>query len=540
MRSFVVKLEINYPEKDFICLFTLDYAFLMLNLHIPNLQPLTHNQKNRLLITVILFLTALPGYCEGMPTPYGQEEMIEYRGTVRASFAGGENTPFWLVGNIHGLGSPEFNNGYVRGEIYKRMNSEARFSWGVGADLTGAWNLPAAFGVRQLFGEIHYRALWASIGSRNYESNYNNPRLSTGDLLFSGNSMAIPQIRIGTNGFAPFWGTRGWFSVKSYLAYGFFTDSRWQQSWVVKGADRTSDVLFCSRGLWLRGGNFEKFPLTFDVGIEMGTQFGGTIYKDGHKIKMPKGFDAWMKAIIPMAGDKSTPKDEQTNVQGNMTGEYSISVAYSPASGWLIRPYWEHYFEDHSQMTFEYGLWKDGLYGIEISFPKNPIISTFVYEYIGTKDQTGSVNHNYTPEIPEQASGGDNYFNHYLYGSWQNWGMSIGTPLAISPLYNRDHRLRIYNTRFIANHVGFEGNPIEGIDWRLLLTFSRNWGSYHYPLQDVYTNWSGLAEISYQPSWAKGWKAIGALAWDRGKLLGNNFGGMISLSYEGNFSIKKK
>lgn len=478
-------------------------------------------------------------YCTFFYASAQDEDLIYFNGSARASFAGGENTPFWLVSNIHGLGAPEFNNGYVRGEIYKPMNREKRFSWGAGVDLTGAWNLPAPFAIRQLYAELHYRAIWVSIGSRNYGSYYNNHRLSTGDLLFSDNAMAIPQIRIGTNDFATFWGTKGWFSVRGYLAYGFFTDSKWKKNWVYPGGDRTSGTLFCSRGVWLRGGNWEKFPLTLDVGIEMGTQFGGTIYKDGYHFKMPSGLMAWIKAFVPMSGDDTTPEGEQTNIEGNMTGEYSISVSFAPTSEWLIRPYWEHYFEDHSQLTFEYGTWKDNLWGLEINFPKNKFISKFVYEYIYTKDQTGPVNHNYTPEVPEQVSGGDNYFNHYLYDAWQNWGMTIGNPLAISPLYNRDHRIYIYNTRFIANHIGLEGNPLDSLKWRLLLTFTQNWGSYRFPFPDVLNNCSGLAEAEYRPFWAKGWIASAAIAWDKGRLLGNNFGGMISLAYEGNFSIKK-
>ena len=463
---------------------------------------------------------------------------VYYRGEARASFAGGENTPFWLVSNIHGLGSPEFNNGFVRGEIYKPMDSRGRWSWGAGADLSGGWNIPAPFAIRQLYAEAHYRSLWMSVGSKNYGSYYNNHRLSTGDLLFSDNAMAIPQIRVGLNDFAPFWGTKGWFSVRGYLAYGFFTDSKWMKNWVPAGGDRNSGALFCSRGLWLRGGNWEKFPLTLDVGIEMGTQFGGTIYKDGESFKMPSDFLAWIKAIVPMGGDDTTPEGEQTNVEGNMNGEYSISVSYAPAPGWLIRPYWEHYFEDHSQLTFEYGTWKDGLWGIELAFPKNPFVARFVYEYVYTKDQTGAINHDYTPEIPEQVSGGDGYYGHYLYGAWQNWGMLIGTPLVTSPIYNRDHIIRIYNSRLIANHVGIEGEPLDCLKWRFLLTFTQNWGSLRYPLPDVYNNCSGLIEAEYRPRWAKGWVAKAALAWDKGKLLGNNFGGMVALAYEGSFSLK--
>lgn len=464
---------------------------------------------------------------------------LNYAVETRATFSGGENTPFWLVSNQFGLGSPEFNNGYVRAKINKELDTEKKFSWGINADLVGQWNLPAPFRVQQLFADIKYRALWVSIGSREYLPLYNNIRLSSGDLLFSGNSLPIPQLRIGTYGFAPFWGTKGWLSVKAYLSYGMFTDSRWQKDWVIPGGNRVSDALFCGKGLWFRIGNLNKFPLTVDLGVELGTQFGGTAYNYGKVIKMPTKLIDWLKAIIPLAGSSDTPEEEQTNVQGNMTGEYSVSISYSPAPGWNIRPYWEHFFEDHSQMFLEYGLWKDGLWGLEITFPNNPFFSKIVYEFIATKDQTGPVNHDYTPEVPEQVSGGDNYYNHHLYGSWQTWGMTIGTPLAISPLYNRIHNLFVYNSRFLAHHIGFEGSPYKNIDWRLLMTFSQNWGTYRFPLKEIYNNWSGLVEVKYSPSFCKGFHLTGALAWDKGKLLGNNFGGLISLGFDGNFNLKK-
>ena len=465
---------------------------------------------------------------------------FEYNLETRASFSGGENTPFWFVSNIHGLGSPVFNNGYVKGEIFKRMDSSSKFDWGVGADLTGGWNIPAAFAIRQLYGELHYKRLWFSIGSRNLESEYNDRKLSTGDLLVSGNAMAIPQARIGTNGFAPFWGTKGWFSIRTYLSYGFFTDSKWMKNWVIPGSDRNSDVLYCSRGFWIRIGNVEKYPFTFDVGIEMATQFGGTIVKDGKIIKMPTGFKDWVKAFIPYAGSSKTPVSDQSNVQGNMNGEYNIALSWSPSPDWTISAYFEHYFEDQSQMTFEYGLWKDGLWGVKVSFPQNKWISKFLYEYIATADQTGAVYHDATISIPEQISGRDGYYTHYLYGAWQNWGMTLGTPLAISPLYNTSHLMTLYNTRFIANHFGLEGNPCDYINWRMLLTFSRNWGTYIRPLPRRMDSFSGLVEIGAKYPGLKGWYAKCGLAWDRGALLGNNFGGMLSIGYEGNFSVKSK
>lgn len=470
--------------------------------------------------------------------PY--QDSLVYKIESLATFSNGENTPFWLVSNKFGLGSPRLNNGYVRGEIFKPVSPTSKTDFGMGIDLVGGWHLPGVFRVQQLYGELKHKQLWINIGSREFLPLYNDIRLSSGDLLFSGNSLPIPQLRIGTYDFAPFWGCKGWFSIKAYLAYGFFTDSKWQKSWVREGADHTSGVLFCSRGLWFRFGNESKFPLTFDFGAQMGTQFGGTVFKDGHVINMPTGIVDWLKSLIPMTGNSATPTGEQTNVQGNMAGEYNISLSYSPKPGWDLRAYFEHYFEDHSQMFMEYGLWKDGLWGLELKFPENPFVSKFVYEFVNTTDQSGAVNHDSTPEIPEQVSGRDNYYNHYLYGAWQTWGMTMGSPLAISPLYNRSHVLTIYNTRFKANHFGLEGLPIDNLKWRILLTFTQNWGTYWLPLPKKMDNCSGLIELEYNPSFLKGWFAKGALAWDSGDFLGNNFGGMISIGYQGNFSIKKK
>ena len=494
-------------------------------------------------LRILFFVTFISAIFKGnadSELPKDSTRSISYYVETRASFSSGDYTPFWLVSNLQGLGAPKKNNGWVRGILNKPVSSNSRFSWGAGIDLIGSWNLPAPFNIHQLYGEIKYRGFYVIAGAKEIWGSYNNPRLSSGNLLFSGNAMPIPQVRIGTYGFTPFWGTKNWFWVKGYLAYGKFTDSKWEKTWVNPESQRTGGVLYNSRGLWLRGGNTRKFPLLLDVGIEMATQFGGTIYKPDEVIKMPTKLIDWLKAIVPLSGSDETPEGEQTNVQGNMVGSYYIAAQWLPHSDWSVKAYFEHYFEDHSQMTFEYGLWKDGLWGIEINFPKNPFIKALVYEYVATKDQTGAVNNNYTPQVPEQVSGRDNYYNHYLYGCWQNWGMGIGTPLALSPLYNRDHKLIIYNTRFIANHFGLEGEPLTGLNWRFLLTFSRNWGSYWYPLKNITDNCSGLIEVSYKPENFNGLYVKGAIGWDHGHLMGNNFGGMLSLGFEGNFSLKNK
>lgn len=463
-------------------------------------------------------------------------DSIRYLAEGRATFSSGQNTPFWLMNNLQGLGSPRKDNGYIRGAVFRDLNRSKRFSWGGGIDLVGGWRMTAPFSIHQLYGELKYRSLTVMLGSKEIYGDFNDPRLSSGNLLYSGNAMPIPQLRIGISEYAPFWGTKGWFSVKGYFAFGMFTDSGWQKSWASANTKRTEDVLFHSKGLWLRGGKPSEFPLTGEIGIEMASQFGGTSITGDRIIKMPHKLIDWVKALIPFAGGKTTPIDEQINVQGNMLGAYNFAVSWLPQADWSIKAYFEHYFEDHSQMTFEYG-WKDGLWGVEVQLPKNPFVSTIVGEFLTSKDQTGAVFNNKEPLIPEQVSGRDFYYDHYIYSGWQHWGMGIGNPLAISPIYNKNHLIAFLDTRIVAYHLAFAGNPTSDIGYRCLFSFSRNWGTYGKPLPDVLNNFNSLIEVEWRPKKLSGWSAKLGIASDAGELLGKSVGVMLSISKSGIISF---
>lgn len=497
---------------------------------------------------MVIFITYFPNLFSRQPEDNLSEVMdhphndisddFQYLLSLTATFSEGAYTPFWLMNNLQGLGSPKKNNGFIRGALFKKIDQNKRFSWGAGIDLVGGWHQTAPFQIHQLYGEIKYRRLSVLLGSKEIWGDYNNPRLSSGGLLYSGNAMPIPQLRAGIFTYAPFWGTKGWFSVKGYIAYGMFTDSNWQKSWVEEGKRYNTNVLYHSKGLWLRGGNIEKFPLTAEVGIEMATQFGGKAYENGKIIDMKPSFIDWLKAFFPTRETEEVLLGEITSIKGNMLGQYTIALSWMPKSDWSIRGYFEHFFEDQSQMTFEYG-WKDGLWGIEIEVPANRFVKGLVYEFLYTKDQTGAVNHDKTPEIPEQVSGRDNYYNHSLYTGWQHWGMGIGNPLMLSPIYNASHQLKFLDTRIIAHHIGIEGTPHDDVDYRILTSFSRNWGSYGHPLPEVLNNFNLLTEVTWHPQKLKGWYGTLSFGLDSGQLLGHSSGFAISIGKSGSFGFKK-
>lgn len=468
-------------------------------------------------------------------------DSIRWNAEVDATFSAGKNTPFWLVSNLQGLGSPERNSGYVRLSAFHDMDTTRRFTWGAGVDLAVPWRYSSRFIIHQLYGEVKYRCLQAMLGSKEMWGCYNDPRLSSGNLLYSGNSRPIPQLRLGIFDYADIWGTRGWLGIKGYLAFGAFTDQRWQSSWVAPGEKHTARVLYHSKGLWLRNGNTSKFPLVFEAGIEMATQFGGISYEDGKVIHMPHSLRDWFKAVVPLKGDKTTPDGEQVNIQGNMVGCWNFALSWLPKADWSVKAYFEHYFEDHSMLYIDYR-WRDGLWGVEATFPKNPVISAFVYEFLHMKDQSGPLLNDSNDKVPEQVSGNDNYYNHYIYSGWQHWGMGIGNPMTLSPIFNTDGRLYFRSNRVIGHHFGISGNPTSELAYRVLFSFSRNWGTYRYPLDHEMDNINALAEVTWTPTrgWLRGWSGTLAVAGDAGPLMGRSLGVGIRISKTGWFDFKRK
>ncbi len=183
-------------------------------------------------------------------------------------------------------------------------------------------------------------------------------------------------------------------------------------------------------------------------------------------------------------------------------------------------------------MFFDY-VWKDMLLGVEIDLPDNPVVSKFVYEYINTRDQAGPVYWDHTPEIPEQVSGQDEYYNHAFYPGWQHWGMGIGNPLLISPVYNTDGTLEFRHNRIKGHHFGWQGSPLPSLQYRVLLSLTRSWGSYPLPTPEVERNFNALLELTWSPARLNGWRGRLGIGADGGGLLGRSFGAMLTISKTG-------
>jgi hypothetical protein len=334
-------------------------------------------------------------------------------------------------------------------------------------------------------------------------------------------------------------GTNQWWKMRYRGSYGLTTDGRWQKDFHLQDSRYTSNTLYHEKSVYWKFGKEEVFPLTFEIGLQMVCQFGGTTYNvKGRGFNEPtdfhhnEGFQAFWDALFA-SGSDATDGTER-NTAGNHFGSYNMALMYH-ACNWDARAYFERTFDDQSMLTVQYGIY-DHLLGLEVNLPKNRAITSFVIEHISTTDQSGAVYHDKTVNIPDKMNGRDDYYNHLLYSGNQHWGMTMGNPLITSPIYNSGKYYQIfgrniyfYNNRIKAWHIGFSGNPTNELAYRMLLTSTRNWGTYKYPFDDILKQNYYLFELSYSPIRLKGWSFTLGCGYDDGDVLGNSLGCQFAL-----------
>ena len=466
-------------------------------------------------------------------------DTLHLRAEMTATASHGDFAPYWMTNNRYGLASVGNNWGTTRLGISRLQQDDANRLWQVGWGLEMAPLLEkgnSRFVMQQAYADVQYKKVRLSVGAKERPSELRNNALSSGGLATGINARPIPQALFELPDFWEIPGTRGWLAIKGRLGYGFYTDSHWQQDFAVENTPFSKHSYYHTKAGFLRIGNEDKLPVSITGGLEMNTQFGGKYYVKGQPdrtMDLWKGLGSFYDVLV-FRGDDPTDGD-YSNESGNVVGSWHLSIDYK-GDGWGARGYAEHFFEDQSQLFWQYG-WKDMLWGAEINLPKNPIVSDIVYEYLYMKHQSGPIFHDHTPNVPDQVSAADQYYFHNLYGAWQHHGFVSGSGLIISPLYN-DGLITVLHTRIIAHHLGISGNPIESLSYRLLWSAQKSWGTYRVPLIDPLTGWTMMAELRYAPARCKGLSLGLAYGHNGGELLGNSNGVQLTLGWNG--IIRKK
>ncbi len=462
---------------------------------------------------------------------------VEYSATVSSKDA----VPLWLISNRYGLSGIETPiSMYARARVERDIANDVDRDWrfGYGLDVAAAWGHERVGIVQQAYVEGAWKKIRLTLGAKQQPMESQNAELSSGALSQGINARPVPQARLDIDWFN-FPGTKGWWQWKINGSYGWLTDGRWQEQWVKDGERYVRHAIYHEKALYWQFGRKDVFPLTYEIGIRMMAEFGGTSYNvqtvranDGNKTayEHSTGLRAFWDALICSGSDATDGSNP--NVSGNHLGSYIMQLKYH-GSKWQARAYWERFFEDHSMLTVQYGI-RDMLIGGEVTLPRNTFISTAVLEYLTTTNQSGAVYHDGTHSLPDAIAGRDSYYNHLQYTGWQHYGQTFGNPLITSPLYNdcigRGHILRFYNNRIKAWHVGLSGDPSSEWHWRLLVSTSRNWGTYDDPLPDCLRQTYLMGEARFSPQRrAKGWRFSLGVGYDTGDLLGNNVGAQLTV-----------
>ncbi|MBQ9558368.1 MAG: hypothetical protein IJV08_00075 [Bacteroidaceae bacterium] len=499
----------------------------------------------RRLLTLSLLLTTYVGLWAQVSR---LADDVQYDIALQGTVGNGDTAPFWFTNNRYGLGTLETKSGLLRASLHRDAESDSLRKWriGYGVDLVGALNHDSHVVLQQAYADFQYKAIRLSIGQKERPLELKNQQLSTGAMTTGINARPLPQVRLELPDFWAIPRTKNWLALKAHIAYGMYTDNRWQRHFA-SGTNSlyTANSLYHSKAGFLRIGNVEKFPLTLTGGLEMSCQFGGEAWNladrgdhtdpnfQSHQ-KLPHGIKAFWHAFIP--GGSDVNDGDYANAEGNQLGSWHLRLDYH-GHDWGVALYAEHFFEDHSQLFLQYP-WKDMLYGGEIRLPKNPVASSFVYEHIRTKDQSGPIYHDATATFPEDIFGTDNYYNHHIYGGWQHAGFALGNPLLTSPVYNNDGKITFYDNRIKAHHFGINGQPTPEVAYRILYTHEKSWGNYIYPHTSPKKGDYLLLEATYSPRQVKGLSVTASYGQNWGKLLGGSKGGMLTVAYTG--WIKKK
>ena len=492
---------------------------------------------------------------------------VGYSVGITLNSGNSELAPYHIASNRHGTLTQQHST-LLSAALWHDMDTTQRLSWGAGAEVWGGYSSsvdydrydakaglmtansqhPARLWLQQLWIEGKHRGVFLTVGQKNIDPGLVNRSLSSGDLVMSGNARAAFGARAGFINFqnVPF--TRGWLQIRGEYGYYRHNSSPWlKHHFNYYNSFITTHYWFNYKNIYFRT-NPSK-PLVLTIGAQAACQFAGTVtyYSSGeivNVVKMKPTLKSFWRALFAGSGGESL--GDRVYVQGNHVGSWDIALDYRMTGGDKVRGYYQSLWEDGSGIGMMNGF--DGLWGLEYRSSRHGIVTGAVIEFLDLMNQSGAIHfdHKYKTETGEglpseieaSATGSDDYYNNYCYNGYQNRGMSIGSPMGKSPIYNTDGYMRFTDNRLRGFHLAIMGEIGSQVSYRAMLTWRKSFGTPLLPRREPLTATSMMIEATYTPRWLHGLELKAQLAHDHGKLYGNNTGAMLSIFYNGNFTLR--
>ncbi len=439
-----------------------------------------------------------------MHTPDTAGDTISYAAEVSTVVSSGA-VPLWIQALEDGNISAAPYSGNITAAVYKRATRPCRwYDYDFGIALTGRFDTQRTTGYfRSLYAHTRLYIVDITAGIKPLVVGSQNPQLTTGGLLFSGNAYPIPRISIGIDQYIPFPGLYGYLEVKGGLTHGWFVDNSCLDTTI-----HTTNALLHYKFAGVRLGG--SLPINIGYELHHVGQWGGTSPYHG---KFPISWDTFKHIVLAQGGGNNL--SDQLNAEGNHIGVQELSLV-AKWTHWNITTYWQTIFEDKSANFIGRSNLADGLWGIALRQNEWPFINAFTLEYLNTTRQDGPWH-----DRDGQVYGGrSNYYNNSSYKQgWTHFGRTIGNAM-MSPDNNR---VRVY-------FAGIAGD-IYGFNYRVKISHARNWGTYNQPKYS--TNTACMLEVKKHVEKAWGLDFGIRMAADMGTQYGNRFGAMITISKQG-------
>ncbi len=416
---------------------------------------------------------------------------------TKAILSNENETPFWF----------HTNTNYAVGELtnlsatagLKASLTYSKFKLNAGAAMYGRDGVENNLQRRDLYLQFENSWLYATIGAKKQIEVLDGLSATNQNFLWSGNARPLPGILLEAN--KPFKISKI-FGVDWGIGHYILNDNRYVE-----------DTQLHYKRLGLITTFNENNKLT--VGVQHYAQWGGTSPELG---KLKSGFKDFINVFFAHTTEEYGIEGETLNKLGNHLGTILLKYELKNKLG-VFSIYHDHYIEDGSGTRW--ANFPDGLWGIYFK-PKNQnIISSVLYEYIDTVDQSGI----------SIGSGKDNYFSNSIYRSgWTYEQNVIGIPFI---LYNKNMSLNSTEPRFISNrskthHFGVMGE-FSKFQWKLKSTYSKYLGTYGKPLYPEWKYWYNFGSLSYKSEKLGTFSVLGGM--DFSNVADTRVGGGIEYSY---------
>lgn len=398
--------------------------------------------------------------------------------------------PFWATANNFGL-MPQYNGGLAVLNAHSEFDDSRTFQWRGGISFAGNYESaidnstpdsfsPQAAGILdEFYGSCRWKVFTVDLGIKHHErdflaagsSSLGSLSTTSGNLIWSSNSRSMPGYTITLSPLAvPY--TDGHFCI-----YGRYGDYRTLDNRYV------ADALIHNMqvGMLFHIGD----RLDFRLALDHYALWGGTSPTDG---TMPLTFGNYLRVALgrSAAASSNATESDKINVLGDHRGAELLRFDWR-GNGWTLTFQHDIPYDDGSGMGFQN--FPDGVNTLHFGFnDKNRWISDVLFEYSYSMWQSGPFHEKVIDGKTVIFGGLDNYFlNGYYKSGWTLYGRTVGIPLFF-PKGTKDASWRqgeltmgVENSRIKAHHFAIAGKLFRNAPYKLMLTWSRNYGTYGTP-----------------------------------------------------------